>query len=314
MTFLKYIKITLLLSSLFFLKENSFAISDDHLKISVDKTFKALYNFEFQKADSLIQKIKSNYNSHPITHLLVTSYYWWLIVSGEDNPDNRKNYEKGIDNALSILNTKDKNQLSNEDIGNYINVYAYIARMELFNKELISGFVHLNNCIGYLKKSFEKENEYEMFYLTSGLYNYFVAHSSKEYPYLLPYLAFHPKGNREKGTLQLFTAYKSKDALIKTEATYFLMKIFYEREKDYAKAEMFAEKLTDKYPDNLIYQYYYYTILFARDKKEEAILQITKLNASAASNTQLSRSQKNYFIEMTQEDIKNYLLKHTKEN
>ena len=309
MAFLYYLRIVFLLSFLFFFKEKSSAIGNSPLKESINKTFEALYNFEFSRADSLIQKLKAGYSDFPETHLLATTYYWWLIVSGEDNSDNRKLYKKEIEKTLQLLNEKDNNFLSNEDIGNYINAYAYKTRIELFNHQLISGFVHLNNCIGYLKKSFEKENEYELFYFTSGLYNYFTAYSSKEYPYLRPYLVLHPKGNMEKGTTQLFSAYKSSNVLIKTEATYFLMKIFFEREQDYTKAEFFAKNLTEKYPDNLIYQYYYYTIFLVQDKKEAAIQQIAKLTASAESNVQLSEKQKKHFIEMAQDDLRKYLLK-----
>ncbi len=155
-----------------------------------------------------------------------------------------------------------------------------------------------------------KETVHEMFNLTSGLYNYFVTRSQKDYPYLIPYLIFYPKGNMETGIKQLMAAYKSKNTILKTEAGYFLMKIYLEQEKDYTKAEFFARDLLNRYPDNLIFRYYFFKSLLVQNKIDQAINESIKINSLAKENIELTPAQQEHFDVLTNADLEKYFKKN----
>ncbi len=276
---------------------------------SSEKALQAIYNFKFTQANVLINESLTNGDSTSF-NLLKTNFYWWMIISGEDNPSTRKSYIHSVNQSLKILDKKNKAELSNKDIEQYIQSYALKVRIELLNHNFMSGFIHLNNCVSYLKKSFLKEPEYEMFNLTSGLYNYFVTRSQKDHPFLVPYLIFYPKGNMETGIMQLMTAYKTKNPILKTEAGYFLMKIYLEQEKDYKKAEFFARDLLNKYPDNLIFRYYFFKSLLIQNKIDHAIDESIKINSLANKNSELTSVQRSHFDDLTKNDLENYYLKN----
>src|SRR6202007_2633622 len=90
-----------------------------------------------------------------------------------------------------------------------IMAYAYKARLELLDKNYFSSVSNLNNCTSILKYSFGKEEQYNWFYLTSGLYNYFIEWGKQNYKVLSAYTILYPKGDLKKGLSQLQLASKS---------------------------------------------------------------------------------------------------------
>jgi hypothetical protein len=277
-----------------------------------DKALHAIYNFRFNTADSIIRKHLTE-DKDAAKHLLSTYYYWWLIISGEDNSNFRKDYNSEIQKAIKLLDLK-KSEINNQDIEQYILAYALKVRIELLNYQVLSGLVHLNNCIGYIKKSFNKEKEHEMFYLTSGLYNYFSARSQKDYPFLTPYLIFYPKGNIEIGINQLLSAYRSENTFLKTESAYFLMKIYLEQEKKYDRANFFSKYLLNQYPDNLLFRYYHFLILLNLDKLPEALKEAEVIKVAGDKNPQLTQKQKEHFVQLIKANLEKYEKEAIKRN
>jgi len=261
-----------------------------------------IYRFNFSKADSLVNNLKLTHNNEPETYLLSANYYWWQIISGEDNPKNRKNYILNLEIASQKI--KDKNE--DEKLYALINIYAFKARIEGLNKNYLRAFSHINQSIDNIEKSFGREEKFEYFYLTSGLYNYYGATAEKHYPVLIPYLAFLPKSNKEKGLGYLNKCIVSKDVILQTEGNYFLMKIFMEENKP-AKALNYADFLTGNYPSNLLYCYYRFKLFLDSNHKENAMKMLTALNVETIKNKQnLTESQQKHFLNLAKRDLEIY--------
>ncbi len=282
---------------------------ENKFKTDIYKGFIAIYNFQFQKADSILAIVKKENPNNAGSYLMVANYYWWKIISGDDTKENRKEYLKSLDMAKFIIG-KRKSMLSDDDNYCLISVYAYKARFEAMNKNYIQALSSVNNCVASIKQSFNKENRYEPFYLTTGLYNYMIAQVNHKHPILYPYTVFLPDGDKKKGLAMLQKTMDFSDPLLSTEALYFLMKINLEEENNYTKAVAFGLKLANGFPANLLYRFYYLKSLLAAGNKEEALRQYKIICTFSTSNDELNPRQRVYFIELASKCLNDLNVKH----
>jgi hypothetical protein len=154
----------------------------------------------------------------------------------------------------------------------------------------------MKNCVDFIDISLGKEKAYPDFNLTSGLYNYLSDYGTRKYPFLVFYSLMYPRGNMLKGLEQLKVATQNDDEVIRTEAHYFLMKIYIELEKNYEEALYHASYLTEKHPGNLIFLYHYYQLLQLQGKAEMASEVKSDYKYQLKFNTHLSSRQKQYLI------------------
>jgi len=232
------------------------------------------------------------------------NYYWWLLISGDDSESNLQQCQKHLDGTLAIIKQKPEKQHTNEDVFNLIFSYAYKARLEILHGKYFSAVQYLRYTLDYLKFSLENENSYEQFKLSAGLYHYFAAYSIDKYPIIYPYFIFYPRADKAKGLKILKICAKSENLVLRTEATYFLMKISHEIEHNYTDAENYAKQLLLWYPQNLVFRYTYFKILLAAKKEEQAVNELNCIKQNAAHNSQLSDKQKKHFMELGAKEIK----------
>ncbi|MBI4930890.1 MAG: hypothetical protein HY841_09025 [Bacteroidetes bacterium] len=280
---------------------------------SIALGFENIYNFKFSKADSLADELKKKYPEERKIYLLIANSCWWKIRSGEDNAANRKQFMSALTTVESMLDKKKKNELSYEDLFNYINVYSYMARLELLGDNYFKAFSFINKCGKYLFASFGKEQFYEPFNLTTGLYSYNMIAARKKYPPLIPFLLMLPSADKTLGIKLLAKCSESSDNIIQTEGQYFLMIIYGEGDVNYTLSEAYAEKLSSRYPQNLLYRYYLFRLLLQDNKKELAMKQYKLLYQSSLANKELTELQRKHFISLAQKDLEEYYKKHSSE-
>ncbi len=228
----------------------------------IESGFDAIYNNDLAGASVISKRLKAECPNNPQSHLFEATYLWWHIISGDDGEENYEKMEASLDRALSKLSSDKKaKNLSNEEIHNTILIYAYKSRIKMFQGKYIRAVQNLNSCVGMVELSFGRENEFDLFKLTSGLYNYFIEFGYEYSVLARAYLIFLPSGDKEKGLNFLKEASKSKDFIIKTEAHYFLMKIYGETEEQPKLALGYAKELVNDYPNNLLFRYYLHKIM-----------------------------------------------------
>lgn len=272
--------------------------------------FEYVYDFKFNKADSLAGELKKKYPGDPKTYLLIANTFWYKLRSGDDNVKNRQQFLLALKEARSLLDKKKKSELNYEDLFFYIHVYSYMARLELLSDNYFKAFSFLNRCSEYLFTSFGKESKYEPLKLTTGLYRYYMIAARKKYPPLIPFLMLLPAGDKNEGLRLLAQCCESSIGNIQTEATYFLMIIYGESDINYSFSETYAEKLCRKYPNNLLYRYYFFKVLLLDEKKEPAMNEYKQLYRGSILNPDLSPAQRNYFIALAQKDLEVYYRKY----
>lgn len=300
-----------LLVAFLFLTIQISAQNKTQLEQTVYTGFSYLYNYQFEKADSVAKKLSKEKN--PLALIYRMNYNWWLIVSGEDNIANRQNLKSDSDTILSFYLKRNKKKVNDEITYYAVMAYAYKARLELLDKNYFSSVGNLNNCMGILKHTFGKEEGYQWFYLTTGLYNYFIEWGKQNYKILAGYTILYPKGDLKKGLGQLQTASKSIDAVLSTEGLYFYSKVNLEEEKKYDVAENSILELKKRYPQNILYQYLYFKLFLNSDRLEAAKEQYVVLNLMGISNKSITIKQRQHFSAVAKKDLEEYYIKKGKE-
>ncbi len=263
-----------------------------------NRTLLSLYQFDFQKADSLSSLMNAHHPGHYLSAFSRTHYYWWMLISHAEPKPWEEKYAGSVAHSIAAIDPVIERSFTYNDVFYFINIYAMQARLSLKNGKLIRTMQSLRNCIYHLELSFGREHIHSGFYLTSGLYNYMTAHAVKKYPFLRLYALFYPEGDQSLGLEQIIMAAQSENDVWKTEARYLLMRLYLEVEENPGKALEYALWLTEEYPLNLIYRYYHLLILKNLDKEDQVVLIKEELGAMARANRNISSEQRDYFLEL----------------
>jgi hypothetical protein len=262
-----------------------------------------LYKFNFTSADTLLSRLEKQNSPDPEVRLARANFYWWNIISGNNSKQIMDGYNAELEKCLQLASKYTAHE--NKRLMLLINIYSFKARINGLNKNYIKAFQNINNCISHLKTSFGREQSFEFFYLTSGLYNYYISQAHTDYPVLVPYLILIPGGNKEKGLQYLNRSTVAADPDQRTEANYFLMKINLEQKK-YSESLTFVNKLLKDFPDNLLYRYYRFKLLLSLNQKDKALAELTQIRISAFSNATLNSIQRDHFLNLAQKELAKY--------
>ncbi|MCH8905064.1 MAG: hypothetical protein IIA45_14250, partial [Bacteroidetes bacterium] len=266
-------------------------------------------DYRIDKADSIRIHLANKYPERVWTHFYGAYYYLWRIYSGEQNTRTDDKFYLNLDKTLALLEKNRSGEYSYDEIHDYTLYYSLLARHALFEHSIIRSLFYLQDCLKYLKMSFGHEDEYEAFYLTSGIYNYCVAYAVEKYPVFSAVEVIFPAADKQKGLVQLLKINSSEDIILSIESAYFLLKIYNELEKNYEFAHYYASGLVEKYPENLYYRYFLFEISIELEDFQSAIFHGKKIKLAAENNPALSRTQRRYFVEKVDEVLKDIHIK-----
>lgn len=279
--------------------------SAQELPVKAGKVLDLCYRFRFKSADSLLLIYFSELKKGEEVELqmLKANIYWWKIISGINDKTTKVNYYQTLAQAEKYFEIEaDK---GNSHLYKGISLYGYMARMDGLNKNYLKAFFRINDCLNYLEKSFGAESKYPFFYLSSGLYNYHIVVTARQYPVIAPYLYLYPKGDKNKGISYLQLAATNSNKYLSTEGHYFLMKIFLE-EKKYTLALQHVNTLLERFPQNGIFLYYKFYINLQAGNPKEALINAEQLSNELKNNRETEVRQIAHFQTLIKEDIEKY--------
>ncbi len=269
---------------------------DDQSRNFIYEGFEAVYNFQFDKADSIYELVAQKFPNDAFPFMISVNNYWWRIISGERTDENVAKCYSEVNKAIDLLKQTDKDEMSNEEIFYVTGFVGYKLRLKILEDDLMSAANLGRTHISYIKNSVKHYDEFIPFFLTAGIYNYLMDYGLNHYPILYPTLIFLPNGDREIGLRLLTLLLKNDDLILKTEAHYFLMRIYIELEHDYLTAYKITKSLAEMYPMNLKFQQYYLDNLLNLGKMDEARKLKLQIIKSANSNKSLTENQRLKFI------------------
>lgn len=292
-------------SLVFFLTLPVHTLFAQELPVKAGKILDYCYQFKLKSADSLLNIYISESKSGDEVELymLKANIYWWKIISGINDKATKATYYQILSETEDFFE-KEKDK-GNTHLYKGISLYGYMARMDGLNKNYLKAFFRINSCLKYLEKSFGSESKYPFFYLSSGLYNYHMVVTARQYPVLVPYLSLYPKGDQAKGIAFLNAAAGNSNKYLSTEGHYFLMKIYLE-EKKYAIAMSHIKVLLLRYPQNALFLYYEFLIELKSGRLAVAENLSVELLKTMKKNAQISAIQINHFQKLMDSDISKY--------
>jgi len=251
-------------------KERVLLLTNDAIQLESTDALNAMYNFKFDEAEAKFREFQERYPEHPMPYFLLALSNWWKMMPDLENEKFTERYVndffKYTDLAIEKGEKAFKEDKENEEVA-FILAAAYgfkgryYAEQHSFMKAASAG----NNALEYLFKFKGRSDLSPEFIFGDALFNYYAEWIKQEYTLLRPVLAFFPKGDKNLGIKQLKqVAYNA--FYTRTEAQYFLMRIYYNEENREDLAYPTAQYLGTTFPDNPYFQRMHARLSFSQGK------------------------------------------------
>ena len=252
--------------------------------------FKELSSFQFVKAQNSIAKLDKSEIEY---HYIVANYFWWKYMTEPTTNSLRDSLVFHLQQSVNRVE-KQKNKDTQSSFLQ-LTTYAFFARLALHEGEYFEAFQQANNITTNIEHSLQNANSSPYYTLTAGLYQYAAGYGKKEYWYLYPYFLLIPDGDEKLGIKMLQSLGNNSELLIKNEANYYLMKIYKEAYLDYPTALIYARRIVNSNPTNLIFRNILITILRKLKKTKEVQNEIEEYDKALESiKNQLDSAQYQY--------------------
>lgn len=221
-----------------------------------------MYNFKFERATLQFNWFKEKYPEHPLPYFLLGLNEWWKMMPNSDietYDDVFLNYmDLSIDKAQQLY----KKDPENAEAAFFLAAaYAFKSRLHAERKHWTKATFNGKSSLKYLRKGKATEELSPELLLGDALYNYYSIWIPENYPMLKPIMLLFRKGDQALGLEQLKEVAQNA-FYTRTEAQYFLMRIYRSDEKKPNEAFPIAEYLHQTFPDNAYFHRYYASILY----------------------------------------------------
>ena len=257
--------------------------------------FSSIYNYDIKSAAKNLAEVKREFSGEPEAGLCETNYYWWLMMMGEENEKYTTAFENANLKLIDDLGKSSPERLSPDEVFAIIHAYAYQTRYCLHHKKYPQGIANIKKIGPYLKRVLANPELNEKYKFIAGLYHYTAAVTKEEKPLLRPLFKLAPDSDKDLGYRLLNEAANSPHPLLRTEATYFMMKIELEILHKNNEALILSRSLMTSFPNNILYQYYVLCTLTELKLKNSCQMQQNKIIKLSNSLPGLNNAQRSHF-------------------
>ncbi|MFB6316977.1 hypothetical protein [Saccharicrinis sp. FJH54] len=225
----------------------------------LDSIVSLIYDFRFTEARELTGnlQIDKEYKVLPYAY----SYYWEYL-SGNEPDYNIKTCSEYLRHKVTPPESDSLQQIYQ------VSVVLLKLRVHVSRSNYIAPLLLFDDIKAFFNQ-YEPEpaNDFNMLYW--GLYNYYITFT-RENTFAAKYILNDwPESSKRSGINMLEHLKDSPSAFVKTEALYFLVRIYFEGEKDFNQALKNARELVACYPNNYIYKWFLLRILKAKGDTNE---------------------------------------------
>jgi hypothetical protein len=266
---------------------------------SINIFFEKIYNFSFHEADSMVLILqKSGIDGLTLANVQA-NLAWWRILSGDNIQNNLKSCNDLLKKSTKV--TLGKEKLNADSLLNTIYAFSLKSRLESHRGNRLTSLMYFYKSIEYIEECITRPVTDEGASLLKGLYFYLSDYVLKEYHLVGSMLLPVPSGTREQGLRYLERCSMSADRMIRTEANYFLLKIYSDTEAEYQKAWDYANILTLDHPNNLVYSLEKYKLMILMNNQDEARLYHDRLIEKIRRAEFLNSNQKTHFLDIIEQ-------------
>jgi tetratricopeptide (TPR) repeat protein len=229
-----------------------------------------IYNCEFEKSQSVIDRIEKKLPGSAIPDLMKAMQVFWqnypvFLVEGA-----LLQYQEHLEGAYQ----RSFKVLEN-DPGNHEAIFLAMAAQGLLAESYAESGRSFRavgaakRAYNYIKDGSNRKEQFKEFYLSTGLYNYYREYYPEAHPIYKPFMYFFMKGDKQTGIKQLEYAARNT-SIAHVFAKYYLSYIYLRYEYIPAKALRQGKDLHQSYPDNKLFTSIYIESLIMNKKYGEA--------------------------------------------
>ena len=208
-----------------------------------------IYNYEFDKATAVYEKMKSGYPDHPLPYLFRGMMTYWkhfpLIPSSPAVPS----FEEDMFTCINMSETKRATSGEPEYLLSDICARGLLLLYYADNDLSMNVISIASKTFQLVMRALDYTGSYADFYFITGLYKYYREAYPEAHPVYKPFAILFPKGDRVKGLKELKQAARY-GIFLKAEAYTFLTGILISFENNYHEAHGYSKALCEQYRCN----------------------------------------------------------------
>src|SRR6478609_1362495 len=216
----------------------------------INKGIEKTYNCEFDKAIVFYEEVKKLYPNHPAYPFLMAANLYWEMAYNDSYKEKADDYFSYLESSLKLA-TDLLNKNANDVEGIFFTM-ANESSMALYyaeREENMKCIGHVKKAYGSMKEGFKLKNNFTDFYLSTGLYDYYVIQYPETHPVFKPFMFVFVKGDKKRGIEEL--EYVSKNGIFsKVEGLHYLANVFLKYEMNPKRAATYTQELVEKFPKN----------------------------------------------------------------
>jgi hypothetical protein len=215
-----------------------------------------VYNLSFDSARIEFQQVAKARPDHPAGYFFLAMVEWWKIVIEIDNESNDEKFISMLERVIDICDQRlDKNENDLTALFFKGGSVGFRGRLRANREDWIKAANDGRVALPIVHEAFKLAPNNEDVLFGIGIYNYYAAVIPEIYPIVKPLMIFFRSGDKQKGIQQLHRA-SEKAPYANIEASYFLLQILFNYEKEYGEALSIALNLNKRFPNNVIFHKY----------------------------------------------------------
>ncbi len=232
------------------------AENEKEFEVRVTRGIEYVYNLEFEKADAEFQYLVHLKPLDPAGHFFLAMVQWWRILIDIDNEQYDDQFHDALDHVIDLADA-----MLEKDPGDVHALFfkggaiGFQGRLSTHRSQWLAAANAGRKALPIVQEASSLDPNNHDILLGTGIYNYYAEVIPTEYPFVQPLLLFVPKGDKKKGIEQLTRA-SQQGKYASVEATYFLMQLYYQFEKNYSTALELATRLHQRFPNNMLFHKY----------------------------------------------------------
>ena len=230
----------------------------------------AVYNLEFEKANTEFSSLARNYPSHPAGKFFLAMIDWWKILMTIDDESNDDQFIERMDEVIDLCDSLlDVNENDVSALFFKGGALGFQGRLRANRNSWIKAANDGRLALPIVQKAYAIAPDNYDILLGIGIYNYYASTIPEKYPIVKPVMVFFPTGDKAKGIEQLTKA-SEKAKFASLEAKYFLLQLSYNYERQYERAYELSTSLWNRFPNNVVFHRYVGRSAYSLSKYGEA--------------------------------------------
>lgn len=245
----------------------------------VERCLYSTYGFHFEEANSIQRELEEELPEHPAPHFLKALIIYWenfpLLPEDPEVADFENSMNRCIELSQPLIESTEGNM---EGIFFDMHARAFKGMFWADNGKITKVIPDLNTMYRSTIKGISYKEQFNEFYFSSALYNYYIEAYIEKHPIYKPVIKLFRPGSKSLGLIELQYSIDST-TYIKYEALLFMSLIQLNYEENLNSASDYMAVLHNNFPKNIYYLGQYLIILLHNKQYEVASLLSAKIRS-----------------------------------